>query len=287
VLAHLDGPIGDRAEAHAFEADHRMADGVTHVPHLPCAPLMQGDRHERLITACPQGGVDDPDDGRRGPPARDGHPAPQALERVLVRHAAHPRVVLALDLVTRMQEPRRQLPVVGEQQHPLGVVVEPAHRVDVLAHVRQQVEHGRPVLRVAPRRHVATRLVEQDVAVPRSRAHTLAVDPDVVVRGVGPRAQLENRDAVHRHPSVQDERFRGAPRRDAGRGEDLLEAVAGWWWGDHGSPVRRQKQEELPAARLRESRIPSPDTTSAEGWRRSPPAPKSPTCPAPSSAPRA
>jgi len=64
-----------------------------------------------------------------------------------------------------MGEPGRQVAVVGEQQQPLGLVVEPAHRVDVLAHAVQQVDDGSTALRIRARRDEAGRLVEQDVAL--------------------------------------------------------------------------------------------------------------------------
>jgi hypothetical protein len=233
MLAHLERSIGDRAEPHALQPHHRVADGVAHVAHLPRAPLVQRNRHERLVLARAEAGLDQPHHGGRGPAAPNHHAAPQPLERAVVGHAADACGVLALDLVARVQQARREVAVVGEQQQAFRVVVEPAHRVDVLPHAWQQVEDGRPALRVLPRRHVATRLVEQDVAVARGHAHALAVDADVVAGRIGSRAQLEHGDAVHRHPAVHDQRFRRAPRGDAGGGENLLEAIAGRCWGGH------------------------------------------------------
>jgi hypothetical protein len=230
VLADLERAVGDGAEAHSLEADDRVADGVAHVANLPGAPFMERDGEQRLVLAGAQAGVHQAHDGRCGPAPFDRHAAAQAVERAFVGHAAHAGVVLALDLVARVQEVRRQLAVVREQEQALRVVVEPADRVDVLAHLRQQVEHGRPLLRVLPRRHVAARLVEQDVAVARGHADALAVHADVVPGGVGPGAEFEDGRPVHRHAAGHDQRFRRASRRDAGGGEDLLEAVAGRWF---------------------------------------------------------
>jgi hypothetical protein len=88
VFAHLERPVDDRAEPHAFQADHRVADGVAHVPDLARAPLVQRDRNQRLVFARAQARVDDAHDGGRGSPAGDHHAAPQPLELALVRHAA-------------------------------------------------------------------------------------------------------------------------------------------------------------------------------------------------------
>jgi hypothetical protein len=211
MLAHLQRPIGDRAEPHALQPDDRVADGLAHVAHLARAPLVQGDRHQRLVLARPETGVDEADDGGRRATALECHPAAQPLEGALVRYAAHAGVVFALDLVARVQQARGEVAVVGQQQQALRVVVEAAHRVDVLVHLRQQVEDRRPLLGILPGRHVAARLVEQDVTVARGDPHALAVDAYVVARRFGPRAQFEDGDAVHRHPAVQDQRFSGAP----------------------------------------------------------------------------
>jgi hypothetical protein len=228
MLAYLERPIRDRAEPHALQPDHRVSDGVAHVADLPGAALVQRDRHQRLVFAGAQAGLDQPHDRRCGPAALHHHAAPQPLQRPLVGYATHARVILALDLVARVQQARRDLPVVCEQQQAFRIVVEPAHRVDVLPDAGQQVEDRRPAFRVVSGRHVAARLVEQDVAVARCPAHTLAVDADVVAGRVGSRAQLEDGDAVHRNPAVHNQRLRRTSRRDAGGGEDLLEAVAGW-----------------------------------------------------------
>ena len=136
MLANLERPVDDRAEPHALQPHHRVADGVAHVADLARAPLMQRDRHQRLILACAEPGLDEADDGGRRPPALEGHAAAQPIEGALLGYAAHARVVLALDLVARVQQTRGEVPVVGEQQQALRVVVEAAHRVDVLAHLR-------------------------------------------------------------------------------------------------------------------------------------------------------
>ena len=98
--------------------------------------------------------------------------------------------VHARHAVARMREPRRQVAVVGQDQQALGVEVEPADGVDVLAHARQQIDHRRPLLRIRSRRHVAARLVEQHVAMALGNLDAAAVDADVVVRRIGLRAQL-------------------------------------------------------------------------------------------------
>jgi hypothetical protein len=204
-----------------------VADRLAHVAHLPRAALVQGDRDKGLVLPRAQPCVDEAHHGRGRAPPLDGDAAPQPPQVGLVRHAAHPRVVLALDLVLGVEQALHERAVVCEQQQPFRVVVEAAHGVDVLADTGQQVQHGGPALRVLPGGHVATRLVEQDVPVPRRDAHALPVHADVVAIRVGLRPQLDDGGTVDRHAAARDEHLRGASRRDAGRGQDLLEAFGG------------------------------------------------------------
>ena len=243
MFTDLERAVDDRSEPHALQPHHRVAHRIAHVADLTRPPLVQRDRHQRLVLACAEARVDETDHGGRRAASLDGHAAAQPLEGIVAGHAAHPGVVLAFHLVARVQQAGREVAVVGEQQQALRVVVEAAHRVDVLAHVGQQVEDGWPLLGVLPRRHVAARLVEQDVPVARGDADTLTVHADVVVCGVGPRAEFPDRRAVDRHAAVQDERLGGAPRGDAGGGEDLLQAVAGGWLSGHTWSFRSKEQE--------------------------------------------
>jgi hypothetical protein len=229
VRAHLQVLVTDRAEPHAPQAHHGVADRIEHVAHLPRAALVQRDRDQRLILPGSKARVEQPHDGRRGPAPRDGHATPEPIQRIRSRHAPHPRVVLPLHLVLRVQQALHERPVVREQQHAFGVVVEAPDRIDVLPHIGQKIEHGRSPLGILPRCHVAARLVEQDVAMTLREVDPLPVDADVVAIGVGFRAQLEDGRAVDRDASVRDERFRGAPGGDAGSGENFLQTFAGRW----------------------------------------------------------
>ncbi len=59
--------------------------------------------------------------------------ATQAIEIALVGHALDQRLVGALELVARMRDALGELAVVGEDDQPFGVVVEPADRIEVAA----------------------------------------------------------------------------------------------------------------------------------------------------------
>ena len=262
MLTDLERPVDDRSEPHALQPHHRVAHGVAHVADLPRPPLVQRNRHQRLILARAEARVDETDHGWGRAAALDGHAAAQPLEGVVAGHATDPGVVLAFHFVARVQQAGREVAVVGEQQQALRVVVEAANRVDVLAHVGQQVEDRRPLLGVLPGGHVAARLVEQDVPVARGDADPLPVHADVVASGVCPRAKFLDRHAVDRHAAVQDERFGGPPRGDAGGGEDLLQAVTGGWLSGHRWSFRSKKQEARSKKGTRYATAPIPNPQS-------------------------
>jgi len=226
VLAHADVRIADRSDAHPAQPDDGVADGLAHVADLACAPLVQDDRQERLVLARAEPLLHERHVGRRRPPAFDHHAPAQPPDGILIGDAPHAYVVFALDLVPRVHQPLGELAVVRQEQQPLGVVVQAPDGVDVRAHFRQELEHRVAVLGVLARRHVAARLVEQDVAAARGDADALAVDADVVGPGIGFRAEFEDRLAVDRDAALCDEGFGGAAGRDARGREDLLEAVA-------------------------------------------------------------
>ena len=92
-----------------------------------------------------------------------------------------------------------ELAVVREDDQALGVVVEPADRIEVAldAGARQQIDHRRPALRVRPRADHAARLVNQQVPA-LGRLEPAAVDLDLVAIRIGLGAEL--RDTTGRSP---------------------------------------------------------------------------------------
>jgi len=196
MRANRQAGVADRPEPHPAQPHHRVANRLTHVPHLPRAPFVQHDRDHRLILPRAKPRLDQSHSGWRSPVAVDRHTPAQAIERRLVGHAADAHVVFPFHLVTRVEQALGQRTVVGQQQQALGVVIEPPDRIDVLTDLRQQIEDRRSTLRVLPRRHIPPRLVEQDVPVMGGDPDPLAIDADVVVPGIGLRAEFQNRLAV-------------------------------------------------------------------------------------------
>ena len=117
-------------------------------------------------------------------------------------------------LVPRMHQALRQRAVVGEQQQPGALQVEPADRIDALGDLRQQRAHRRAALRIGQRADHAARLVQEDGADRRRRcASARRRAPRPSTRRVGARPEL-----VHHHAVDADAAGRissSAARRDA------------------------------------------------------------------------
>jgi hypothetical protein len=109
-----------------------MTDGFEHPAHLSIAPFPDRDLDEAVAVAPPL--VDEDDVGRHRAMAVERDARPEPLQRLFVWHARYLGLVGALDSMTRVRELRGELAIVGQQEQPLGVVVEPADGVDILAH---------------------------------------------------------------------------------------------------------------------------------------------------------
>jgi hypothetical protein len=96
----------------------------------------------------------------------------------------------------------RELTVVGEEEQPFRVAVEPADRVEALRGLHQ-LHHGLAIAVVAGGGNESARFVEHDVTT-TLRPHDLAVDPDFVVDWIGFGTKLGDGCAVHRNPARND-----------------------------------------------------------------------------------
>ena len=110
-----------------------------------------------------------------------------------------------------MQQSVGQLSVVGEEEQPLRIVVEPAHGKDAWPGPRKQIDDDRTALRIGPARDVATRLVEKDVRACLGALEGPAIEGDPVDVGIRLGARLAAHVAVD---------------GDAPRGQDRFSAPA-------------------------------------------------------------
>ena len=91
--------------------------------------------------------------------ALDRHALCQRRQRRAPRAAVHAHAIAAEPAGRRQLQLPRQRAVIGQQQQPLAGQVEPADADHARQSPGQFVEHGRPALRIAMRRHQAVGLV--------------------------------------------------------------------------------------------------------------------------------
>ena len=183
---------------------HRVSDGLEHPLHLVLAALVE--RELDPSAAEPAGA------GGRGAAVLELDAVAKPAKRVLARIAFDLGLVDLLHLVARVREPVCELPVVRQQERAGRVRVEPADRDDA-RHGRDELDDGRPPVRVARRRHDAGGLVEQHVGEPlRYQRPPVELDR---VGGLDDRVQLPG-PPVHADTARLDQRVGAAARGDAG-----------------------------------------------------------------------
>jgi hypothetical protein len=221
-LARLQPSFRNRPEAGTRQLRDWMPDGFEHPPHLPIAPLTNGHADETIPVATSF--VHEHDVGRHCAVAVERDARPEPVQRLFVRHPRDPGFIGALDAVTRMRELGGELAVVGQEQQPFGVVVEPPDRVDILAHTGEQLDDRAAPLRIRSRRDDAGRFVEQDVAMSLGCLDSAAVHLDLAGGRIDLHAHLGDGLPIDHHAAFRDQLFCGTPRRDAGLGKHLLES---------------------------------------------------------------
>lgn len=211
--------VANRTDRHPPQMIDGVADRLAHPSNLPVPSLTNADDEDRCAAS-----LDQLDVRRTGSLAVDDHPATQTLDFVLVRYAGDASFVHPGDAVPRVREPRRQIPVVRENEQPLGIEVEPADWVDVFTRANE-IDDGRSPLRVRSRRDIPLRLVEQQIDVALRHPDPPAVNADVVVSRIGLRAELPNRLAIDGHPALEHQLLGCASGSDAGLRENLLKPL--------------------------------------------------------------
>ena len=144
---------------------------------------------------------------------------PDALEQLVAGPrvgglAGHLDEVGLLDAEARVHQPIGQVAVVGQQQQPLAVLVEPADGVDALADVRHQVDGQRPAGRVVIGAEVAARLVDQPVDRLFRVPDRLAIDGDALLARIDlacPARGRRGRRSVTRPAAISSSQWRREP----------------------------------------------------------------------------
>ena len=128
----------------------------------------------------------------------------QRLDVVALEPAVNLDVIGLRDVIRWREQARRELAVVGQQQHAFGVEIEATDRLHRYRQVRQIVHHRRPAAVVGHGGDAAFGLIEQHVKMIEGDDR-LAVHQDRVVVGVDLRAEHGHDRAVHLHAAGDDQ----------------------------------------------------------------------------------
>jgi hypothetical protein len=201
----------------------------------------------------------------------------QRIDAVAVEPAVNLDVIRLGHVVAGREQARRELAVVGQEQHALGIEVEATDRLDRDWQVRQVIHHRGATAVVGHGGDAALGLVEQDIEIVEG-GDGFAVDQHGVVVRIDLRAEHGDDLAVHLHATGDDQLLGLAACGDPGGREIPLQADR----GGHRLPATPRPVRCVPPrpphhrgrrrARPRRSRRhPSRRVPQADRDRRSPP----------------
>lgn len=121
-----------------------------------------------------------------------------------------------------MGQPEAEIAVICQEDQPLALQVEPAHRHQVVPLSGEQFADGVPLLRITAGAEVAGGLVERDIYLPPG-SHFLAIHHDPVVDGIHFGAELPDGFAVHGHTALQNHLLAGAAGGHARISQEFLQ----------------------------------------------------------------
>ena len=175
-----------------------------HPPDLPVFPFAENE----IVMACSPR----KDRFRPEPLAALGHPfAGQLPDRARIQLARQAHPVGLFHFIPRMGQVRHKIAVVGKQDQPLAVLVQPSGRDQPhLFCLRDQVHRFACGVAVFQRAHIAPGLVQHDIQFLRRGRDLLAVEGHPVARQDPHRAAVRRR-AVDQHPPRADQRIRSPP----------------------------------------------------------------------------
>ena len=130
------------------------------------------------------------------------HDAGFQLRKGLLWYGAlYGHLVGSWDAVTGMGETIGQVPVVGKEEKPHGVEIQPPHGKDPLAQILQEIGHDGPALRILQGGDVTKGFVQDDIVPFRRGMDLPAVHLDSVFAPDGLGAGLKDRDPIDPNPS--------------------------------------------------------------------------------------
>ncbi len=204
-----------RPQARPAKIHHRVSHLLEHPADHALAPGMYDEFQGGLPTFDSQ----HPHLNRPGWPLRQHHPPRESPENARGRAAPDPGLVHLLHPVSGVGQAVCQVAVVGYQQEALGVGVQPAHRVQALARLADQVQDRLPAPVIHHRAQGTPRLVEKVVAL-RLESNRPSVHLHASARRVYFEARARDDLPVNPDAAGADEVRRLAAGGDSGGGDE-------------------------------------------------------------------
>ena len=172
----------------------------------------------------PRGGVAEKLDlGGRCRPIIEHDAVLQPADFPLVGYALYLHQINLRMLMFGMQEALGQRAVVGQQQQPFAVMIQPSDDKEPFGHFDQFFPGGVAGTQVDPG-EIPGRLVQHHVTQ-TLRVKRFAVDAHIRSRRISLCAELGHNTTVNRHPTGDDQRLTCAPRSQASLSQDFLETL--------------------------------------------------------------
>lgn len=148
---------GQKCETDSLQPAYRKIDSLAHASNLSIASFMDGDFKplvpaadtSRLNSGRGRQSIFEPDSGFKPP------------NDPLTQMSAHPHKVGLVDLMPGMSQLMGQITVVGQEQKPLGIVVETPDGKKAPRDPGDQIKDGRTALGIPPGGNAARGFVEQ------------------------------------------------------------------------------------------------------------------------------
>ena len=111
-----------------------------------------------------------------------------------------------------------QVTVIREKEKSLGIEIEATYRIDSPFHVFEEIDDGRPSLRVFDRGKIASRFIQEENDFRFKGSESLSIHFDVISGGIGFETQGLDDFSVDRHPPLDHHPLGFSPRSDPGLG---------------------------------------------------------------------
>ena len=220
AFPHAQSLETDRADGDPSQRHDFMAKTREHPADFTVLPFGENHLHDRGLPASSH----DPNALGSHLPFGEPDAVGQLLQDLAAGGARHDDAIDLFDPEFRVGELVGEFTVVGHEQEPGALLVEPADAVGALRDLRQKVDHARLARGIVIGGDVALGFVNGEIDMPL-HLDFLPIERNLGGTGVHLRAELANDLAVDCDSSLQDYLLAGAPGADPSMSEHFLKPV--------------------------------------------------------------